>query len=149
MVHLVAICESFNGYSINGYSIRESIGDMLLRLCCTVEGSEYGLWAAEVVVDYVDKSVRFHDVGNKCLARRAVFIDSGPLHSEFECLVLYMMGQGTFQVERSKLAFQAMKLTASTMVGCTISFPGKTPQVTALGPSLWVFVRRSPRLLIA
>lgn len=28
-----------------------------------------------------------------------------------------------------------MKLTASTIVGCTISFPGNTPHVTAFGPS--------------
>lgn len=47
------------------------------------------------------------------------------------------------------LTFQAMKLTASTMVGWTISLPGKTPQVRAFGPSLCVFVLKSPRLLIA
>lgn len=41
-----------------------------------------------------------------------------------------------------------MKLMASTMVGWTISLPGNTPHVTALGPSEWLFVRKSPRLLI-
>lgn len=44
--------------------------------------------------------------------------------------------------------FQAMKLTASTIVGWMISLPGKTPHVTALGPSERVLVLKSPRLLM-
>ena len=32
----------------------------------------------------------------------------------------------------SELTFQTWKLSGSTTVGCTISFPGKTPQVTAM-----------------
>lgn len=41
-----------------------------------------------------------------------------------------------------------MKLMASTIVGWTISLPGKTPQVTAFGPSESVFVLKSPVLLM-
>lgn len=43
-------------------------------------------------------------------------------------------------------SFHARNAIASTTVGWITSAPGKTPHVTAFGPSL-LFVRRSPSLL--
>ncbi|KAL2274628.1 hypothetical protein FJTKL_03048 [Diaporthe vaccinii] len=50
---------------------------------------------------------------------------------------------------RNASSFHARKLIDSTMVGCTISLPGKTPHVTALGPSDGVLVARLPALVTA
>lgn len=114
------------------------------------KGFEDSLKFVEVVVYDVDKERGVHNIGYQFPRRRVRLIHLGPLLSEFESLIL----------EQSKLlrrdlretsgghTFHAMKLTASTIVGWIISLPGKTPQVTALGPSECVFVRRSPRLLI-
>lgn len=78
-----------------------------------------------------------------------MLIKLGPLCAQFKGFVLYRGVKVQLnRVFENLLTFQAIKLTASTMVGWTISLPGKTPQVTAFGPSEWVLVRRSPRLLM-
>ena len=39
----------------------------------------------------------------------------------------------TTKQNKTKITFHMLKLILSTTVGCTISFPGNTPQVTAMG----------------
>ena len=91
----------------------------------------------EVVVHDIHEIVGVHDPIDELACRRFGIVELGPLTAEFVRFVLYVQlrESSSLKWKLAELTFQAMKLIASTMVGWTISLPGKTPQVTALGPS--------------
>ena len=110
---------------------------------------EYGVRIMKVVMDDIDEVGSLHQLIDELLGRRIVLVEFGPLCSQLVCFILYKCQVPIFVKRDGEIqTFQAMKLTASTIVGWIISLPGKTPHVTALGPSECVLVRKSPRLLI-
>lgn len=117
------------------------------------EGLKDGIAVLKVVGDNVDEVRVVHDAFDESTGRRAFGVEMSPLETELKCFVptnIRCLSWLDIQQLRDWAAhFQAMKLIASTMVGWTISFPGKTPHVTAFGPSEWVLVRRSPWRLTA
>ena len=101
------------------------------------EGLEDRARLLVVVVHDVDKEEAVHELRDELAGGRVGFVVLGPLTAEFVRFVLYVQlrENSSLKWKLAELTFQAMKLIASTMVGWTISLPGKTPQVTALGPS--------------
>ena len=101
------------------------------------ERLEDGVRLLVVVVHDVDKEEAVHELRDELAGGRIGFVVLGPLTAEFVRFVLYVQlrENSSLKWKLAELTFQAMKLIASTMVGWTISLPGKTPQVTALGPS--------------
>ena len=98
-----------------------------------------------ILVDDVNEIVSVHNVFYELPCWRIMIVALGPVISQPISLIL----QQSVRWRRASITFHAKKDTVSTMVGWIISFPGNTPQVTALGPSLYVFVLRSPCLLTA
>jgi len=87
---------------------------------------------AVVVVNDVDEVVRREDLAEELVGLGILRVEVGPLLAELESFIL-----------------PCLKADPSTTVGCAISLPGNTPQVTAFGVSVWTFVLSSPERVTA